>query len=444
MTTNTAEVKASPTSPVDKAPDPGAILEGFKYRVQSRRYPWWVKSTDGFTVPTDASIMEKPTTHIIVMKLMEKMQSDVEVPGQRPSLVKKIKSGAPGFSLPDVSLEFASQTYFQSGVDIDGNIIMGFGPLREIISGQVHTPEELGVDRWEGSEEEASAMIEKAANHLGAAQVGFAAFDTTWLGPNVTISPDVEEPTGNMMAGIQIPESHKSVIVVAGRVPMWAARCAPGALGCAADRTGYEEAHMAEEKLINFIRGIGYSAVDIHMLGINPIPFALMAGMGEMGRMNRVVSPYFGGAIRFAIISTDLPLALDKPIDFGLQEFCRHCKKCAEACPVNAISFDTDPSWEPLGPYSFKGKKVWFDDCEKCASYTTAGGTYCSACLGSCVWNKPTKSYFHSTVRAVAATAPSLSRFLTYMDDVFGYGLVPEGKRKEWWNLDLPVKGVGE
>jgi reductive dehalogenase len=420
------------------------IPEGFVYRDQSKRYPWWVKSVNRITVQTDASIMEKPTTHIIIMRLMEKMQSDTEVPGQRPSLIRNIKNGLPGFSLPDVALEFASQTYFQSGIDIDGNIITGFSGLREIIDDQIHTPEELGVDRWEGSEEQASAMVEKAAIHLGAAQVGFAVFDTTWLGPHVQISPDVEEPSGNPLSGILIPENHKYVIVVAGRVPMWAARCAPGALGSAADRTGYEEAHMAEEKLMNFIRGIGYSAVDIHMMGVNPIPFALMAGMGEMGRMNRVVSPYFGGAIRFAIILTDLPLALDKPIDFGLQEFCRHCKKCAEACPPNAISFDKDPSWEPLGPYSFKGKKVWFEDCEKCASYTSAGGTYCSACLGACVWNKPNKSLFHSTVRAVAATAPSLSRFLVYMDDVFGYGLVPEDRRKDWWDLDLPVRGVGD
>lgn len=441
MTTNAAEMKASQTSPTDNPPDPGTILEGFKYRDQSRRYPWWVKSTDKITVQTDASIMEKPTTHIILTRLLEKMQGEVEMPGQRPSLVKKIKSGAPGFGLPDVSLEFASQTYFQSGVDIDGNIIMGFTGLREIISGQVHTPEELGVERWEGSEEEASAMVEKAAIHLGAAQVGFAAFDLTWLGPHVEISPDVEEPSGNMMAGIQIPESHKYVILVAGRVPVWAARCAPGALGSAADRTGYEEAHMAEEKLMNFIRGIGYSAVDIHMLGINPIPFAIMAGMGEMGRMNRVVSPYFGGAVRFALILTDLPLALDKPIDFGLQEFCRHCRKCAKACPVNAISFDTDPSWEPLGPYSSRGKKVWFEDCEKCASYTSAGGTYCSACLGSCTWNKGNETYLHSITRAVGAKLPSLSGFLAYMDDLFGYGLVLEAERKDWWNLDLPVKG---
>jgi reductive dehalogenase len=423
--------------------DPGTIPEGFVYRDQRKRYPWWVRSVDKITVPTDASEIEKPTTHMIIMGIMRRLE-DPETPTQRNNLIKKIKSDAPGFSLPDVSLEFASQTYFQSGIDIDGDIIGGFRKLREIIDDQVHTPEELGVDPWQGSEEEASAIIEKAAVHLGAAQVGFTAFDLTWLGPQVKISSDVEEPTVSREQGILFPPSYKYLILVAGRVPMVTAHCAPGALGSAADRTGYEEAHMAEEKLMNFIRGLGYGALDLHLLGINPIPFAVMAGMGEMGRMNRVVSPYFGGAVRFALISTDLPLALDKPIDFGLQEFCRHCKKCARACPVNALSFDTDPSWEPLGPYSVKGKKVWYEDCEKCMSYISSAGTYCGACLGACTWNKGNKTHLHDLVKAMGAKVPSLSRFFAFMDDLFGYGLVPENRRKGWWDLDLTAKGVGD
>ncbi len=423
--------------------DPGTIPEGFVYRDQSKRYPWWVKSADQITVPTDASEIEKPTTHMIIMSIMRRLE-DPDAPRQRDNLVKKIKNGEPGFRLPEVSLEFASQTYFQCGIDIDGGLISGFSGLREIIDDQVHTPEELGVERWQGTEKEASAMVEKAALHLGAAQVGYTAMDLTWLGPQVNISPDVEVPTASRDRGILFPPSYKYVIVVAGRVPMLTAQCAPGALGSAADRSGYEEAHIAEEKLMNFIRGIGYGAFDIHTMGINPIPFATMAGLGEMGRMNRVVSPYFGGAVRFAIILTDLPLALDKPIDFGLQEFCRHCKKCAKACPVNALSFDTDPSWEPLGPYSSKGKKVWYEDCEKCASYTSGAGSYCGACLGACTWNKGNKTHLHDLVKATGAKFPSLSWFFAFMDDLFGYGLVPETKRKDWWDLDLTVKGVGE
>ena len=417
------------------------IPEGFVYRDQNRRYPWWVNSVDRITVETNPPEIQKPTTNMIMTRLRRKQENPNE-PVQRNALIKKIKSGVPGFSLPEVSLEFASQTYFQAGVDIDSRMINGFRKLREIIAGQVHTPEELGLEPWQGSPEEASALVEKAALHLGSAQVGFTALDLTWQMPHFKTSSEVTKPKVSPEEGALLLPNYKYLIVVAGRVPIGASKCAPGALGSAADRTGYEEATIAEEKLINFIRGLGYSAFDLQSWGINPIPLAIMAGMGEMGRMNRVVSPYFGGGLRFTLISTDLPLALDKPIDFGLQEFCRHCRKCARACPVRAISFDQDPSWQPLGPYSFKGKKVWFEDCEKCASYTSGAGSYCGACLAACTWTKQNETVLHQIVRPLGAKLPSFSRLYALMDDFFGYGLVPEAKRKDWWNLDLPVRGV--
>ncbi len=423
--------------------DPGIIPEGFVYRNQSKRYPWWVKSVDRITVETNPSEIQQPTTNMIMMGLMRRLENPYEHT-HRTTLVNKIKNGVPGFGLPDVSLEFASQTYFQAGIDIDGKMINGFRKLRELIDDQVHTPEELGLEPWKGSPEEASSLVEKAALHLGAAQVGFTAMERSWLGPHIKISTDLSKPTIDREKGNLLFPDYPYVLVVAGRVPIWASKCAPGALGSAADRSGYEEATIAEEKLLNFIRGLGYQAYDIQNWGVNPIPFAVMAGLGEMGRMNRVISPFYGGGLRFGLILTDLPLALDKPIDFGLQEFCRHCRKCARACPVKAISFDQNPSWEPLGPYSFKGKKVWFEDCEKCASYTGSAGTYCGACLAACTWTKQNETVLHRIMRPLGAKLPSFSRLYALMDDFFGYGLVPEAKRKDWWNLDLPVRGVSE
>ena len=44
--------------------DPGTIPEGFVYRDQRKRYPWWVKSVDKITVPTDASEIEKPANSL--------------------------------------------------------------------------------------------------------------------------------------------------------------------------------------------------------------------------------------------------------------------------------------------------------------------------------------------------------------------------------------------
>ncbi len=419
--------------------EPGKIPEGFIYRDQKKRYPWWVKSRDRITVEVDTSKIEKPTTHMIQMAVMRRLQNPEDARSQRPNIIANIKKQAPGFTLPDVSMVSASQTFFQSGINIDGMIINEYRQIRELISGQVHNPEDLGTEPWQGSEIEASHMIEKAARHLKAAQVGFTALDLTWLGPNIEISPDVEQPSF-MKGMVLLPEALKYLILVAGRVPIMAATNAPGALGSAADRTGYEEAHVAEEKLMNFIRGIGYKAYDIHLFGINPIPFAIMAGMGEMGRTNRLISPYFGGGLRFAIILTDLPLALDKPIDFGLQEFCRGCKKCARACPVGAISSDDDPSWEPMGPYSSAGKKVYYEDCEKCGAYTSSKGSYCGACLASCTWNKLDGTALHKIMRPLSAKLPSLSRYYAWFDDLFGYGLAAPDERKEWW--EMPQKGA--
>ena len=51
----------------------------------------------------------------------------------------------------------------------------------------------------------------------------------------------------------------------------------------------------------------------------------------------------------------------DKPIDFGLQNFCENCNKCARECPSGAIT---------AGPkLMFNGYEIWKSDSQKCATY---------------------------------------------------------------------------
>lgn len=271
--------------------------------------------------------------------------------------------------------------------------------------------------------------------------MGFTALNPWCLEANVHINSSVEKIKTTEDGQILVPEDMKYIIVLAGQVPMAAQYRAPSQIGDAADRSGYENRQMAMERMINFIHGLGYKAKMIPGMIPPTIPFALMAGLGEMGRMNRLISPLYGGAIRLETILTDLPLALDKPIDFGLQEFCRRCKKCARACPANALSMDDDPSWEPKGAYSTPGKKVWYDDCERCIRFIGSTHLYCGACLGACTWTKDNKTALHSVSRAMGAKVPSLARFMVFMDDLFGYGLVPEHKLNDWWDLKLPNKG---
>ncbi len=43
--------------------------------------------------------------------------------------------------------------------------------------------------------------------------------------------------------------------------------------------------------------------------------------------------------------STYFSQIVDKPVDFSLQDFCKKCKVCIDACEVSAISCDAEPSY---------------------------------------------------------------------------------------------------
>ncbi|MCP4898531.1 MAG: hypothetical protein GY906_16275, partial [bacterium] len=94
--------------------------------------------------------------------------------------------------------------------------------------------------------------------------------------------------------------------------------------------------------LADYIRKLGYPARAHHAMNYQVVlpPILLWAGLGEMCRMGDcVLNPFLGPRFKAAVVTTDLPLAIDKPIDFGLQDFCEKCGKCARECPSQAISY---------------------------------------------------------------------------------------------------------
>ncbi|MEW6186639.1 MAG: reductive dehalogenase [Thermodesulfobacteriota bacterium] len=414
--------------------------KGFKYRNQRKRYPWWVKSVEKMTTETDDSIVKKPGLPLFAQLQFENHDEFVALCEKgKNRLVDHIKNNVPGWQIQDVSLIFASGTYFAGGYTLDGNYFNGMERISKIVSTQIHPPQKLGVPRWEGSEFEASEMVETAAIHLGAVQVGYAVINPDWHHHWVHFNQDINDVTITGDMKIFIPDRYQYVVILVISVPQAAARRATSPLGGAADRTGFESTVMARERVKNFIKGIGYGAIDLP-LPDNPIPYAAMAGLGEMGRMNRLISPLYGGAFRMAAIVTDLPLALDKPIDFGLQEFCKHCKLCAEACPAKALSMDDEPSWEPKDKYGVPGKKVWFEYGERCHTYNVQAMHFCGACLSSCCWTKE-NTWFHNLMRVIGSKMPFASGMMAYFEKLFGYGVVPANTRDDWWTLKLPARG---
>jgi hypothetical protein len=45
-------------------------------------------------------------------------------------------------------------------------------------------------------------------------------------------------------------------------------------------------------------------------------------------------------------------------------------------------------------------------------------------------------------MKITGSRAPWASGLMASMDDLFGYGLKSEAVREEWWDLDLPIKGL--
>ena len=122
------------------------------------------------------------------------------------------------------------------------------------------------------------------------------------------------------------------------------------------------------------IRRLGYSARGHSVMDqdVLHIPLILQSGLGELSRIGELVlNPYVGPRFKSGVITTNMPLAVDQPIDFGLQDFCTKCTKCARECPVTAIPFGDK--------IMFNGYEMWKPDVEKCARYriTNAAGSMC-------------------------------------------------------------------
>ncbi len=185
----------------------------------------------------------------------------------------------------------------------------------------------------------------------------------------------------------------------------------------------------------DYIRRLGYPA-QAHSNAhgdVMQIPLMLLAGLGEMSRIGEMVlNPFLGPRHKTAVITTDLVLAVDKPIDFGLQDFCDKCKKCARECPAQAIPFGDK--------VLYNGYEIWKPDVEKCTKYrvTNLKGSACGRCMKMCPWNKE-GLLAHTIAMWAAIKLPFTRRFLIWLDDRMGYGI--RNPLKRWW-LDLEIIGV--
>ncbi|MFV2052092.1 2Fe-2S iron-sulfur cluster-binding protein [Aliiroseovarius sp. YM-037] len=208
-------------------------------------------------------------------------------------------------------------------------------------------------------------------------------------------------------------------------------------IACAQSMRAYLRFSLLGGVLAEHIRKLGYTA-RVHSVMDDEVlhpPLLLLAGLGEVSRIGEVIlNPFLGPRLKSGVVTTNMPIVHDRPIDFGLQRFCEACNKCARECPSGAIT---------AGPkLMFNGYEIWKSDSQKCTTYRVAqkNGAMCGRCMKTCPWNLE-GLFAEAPFRKLAMTAPGAAKALAKLDDLVGNGEINPAK-KWWWDLEMVDDGA--
>ena len=271
--------------------------------------------------------------------------------------------------------------------------------------------------------QEATRRIKGFARHLGVLDVR-----ATRLREHHVYS-HVGRHLSNWGEEINLPHDYAVVFSVEMSFPM--VHSAP--LPPTAVETSVEYMKLANIAicLATYIKNLGYNA-RAHLDGnykVFTTAVAHDAGLGELGRLGLIITPKHGPRVRTAVVTTDLPLIEDPPINIGVQHFCEICRKCAENCPSQSI--------ERGGKREVRGVRKWQSKMEGCYKYWRSAGTDCAICLAVCPYSKPDTPY-HRILRFFIKRNAQARRLAFLLDDVL-YGKRPRHIHKpEWFS---PARG---
>ncbi len=296
----------------------------------------------------------------------------------------------------------------QSELDMEDRIgtSLNAGVMRLCLE---YNPQPRAVTPIEGrfemnDEAQMSRLVKKAALLYGAEMVRITRLDQRWVYQDVDIPHEY---------AVVLAVSHKPSLL----------KTAPSHYSSMNSADTYSRLKFIATQLTDFICTMGYEAMYRESLGpnleINLVPLAIDAGIGEFARNGRVLSPEFGINMRFKVVTTNLPLKVDKPISFGVHEFCMACENCAIFCPANAIP-SGPPTDEPPTIHSNPGFKKWYIKADRCLMFWASNRKKWRSCGGRCIavcpWTKPLAPW-HNMVRWAAIHSPhKIKKMLAWAD----------------------------
>lgn len=282
-----------------------------------------------------------------------------------------------------------------------------------------------------------SRHIKRVARYLGADVVGIAAVHPSFIykGGRYDIQAGLAAGSdGNSPDPESLARQFPYAICAATAWDYDMGKAHRHHIGDAAYHFSQLNAHLIYRELAGYIRELGYNAV----LGAGiPMPLAVAAGFGEMGRHGMVITEKFGARIHMPdVILTDMPLAPDKPIDLGVPDFCSHCRKCAITCPTNSIPFGDKVVHNGVEKF-----KINWLTCYRLRPYAAEHWESCLTCVTVCPYTKPNTWWHGLAVQTLKRTPVPLRQLvvrpLKWLDDA-GWGKVPR-KRVKWLGFDSGI-----
>jgi Pyruvate/2-oxoacid:ferredoxin oxidoreductase delta subunit len=250
--------------------------------------------------------------------------------------------------------------------------------------------------RAEIPSERVARKVKALARLLGADVVKIGLLRQEWVYSHVGRS--VGNSEGYQRWGTPVDLCHHtSAVAMAFRMDYDLITSAPDFPTLLATAKGYAIGAWVSIQLAEYIRMLGYSARAHHLNNYRVlcVPVAVDCGLGELARAGFLITKEFGLGLRLAVVTTDMPVAHDRPVDIGAQSFCEFCRICAEDCPIGAIPMDDK--------VEYNGIRKWKLDEKKCYRYWHAVGTDCGICMTSCPWTKP-RNWFHKSMSLLATT----------------------------------------
>ncbi|MDV2988666.1 MAG: reductive dehalogenase [Dehalogenimonas sp.] len=402
--------------------------------------PWWVKTVDKTTNEVDWTQYKRFREGDTMRgSAGTYMPTYISVDDQKARQDKK----------KEVEYNYNSQSkagYTLADKAFTDNVNRG-SVSNTFIGPNTSTPESLGIPRWNGTPEENAALLRTAMRFFGSMSVGFTQMDpaTTFKltyswGPNnrqQLVWEDVDAPYETTDKQVH-PNDCMNVITQSNMESQDLFKYNPTWLMA---QIRYGRAANIQERTQGFVRTLGYWCLAKgHNDTGNACGFGGVSGLGEMGRMNRMITPEYGPTVGIFRYYTNMPLPNDKPIDAGMRRFCYTCKLCADHCGEGALSHETNPTWDTVGPWNNPGHEAWFEDSRKCRAWKMdADSCVAGRCLGVCTFTKYTDAIVHETVKAVSSTTSVFNGFFRQMDELMGYGLRDPN---EFWTTAQPIGGL--